>query len=416
MVGRVGAQGDGAAIFIRPDDFADATASIANSTFVANSAPGGSGGAIFNQFFSSNSSLAITNSTFDRNAAGSGGALALEDPAIVTHSTISSNSGDGIRPLGGTLRHTIVAGNTPRNCSEGMTSGGFNLEHGSSCGLVGSGDKRGDPLLASLVNYGGAVPTRAPSFGSLAVDGGQAKPCLVPLDARGVARPLGTRCDIGAFEGSLPGPSPPADKAETLPAPVLGRTFNAVPLRGSVFVSLPPRTARAAQSVPGLKGRRFIPLREARQLPVGSILDTRRGTVRLTSARDTSGRVQSGDFAAGVFQVLQSRRRSARGLTELRLKGSRFRACRRALRRSLAETAARRSRRTIRRVRGNARARFRTRGRHAAATVRGTTWLTADRCDGTLIGVSRGRVAVRDLRRKKNVTLRAGKSYLARAP
>jgi hypothetical protein len=47
--------------------------------------------------------------------------------------------------------------------------------------------------------------------------------------------------------------------------------------------------------------------------------------------------------------------------------------------------------------------------------VRGTKWDVIDRCDGTLTKVSRGRVVVRDFRRKRNVTVRAGKRYLARA-
>jgi len=47
--------------------------------------------------------------------------------------------------------------------------------------------------------------------------------------------------------------------------------------------------------------------------------------------------------------------------------------------------------------------------------VRGTLWLTADRCDGTLTRVTRGRVAVHDFRRRRTVLVRAGKSYLARA-
>jgi hypothetical protein len=47
--------------------------------------------------------------------------------------------------------------------------------------------------------------------------------------------------------------------------------------------------------------------------------------------------------------------------------------------------------------------------------VRGTRWETIDRCDGTLTKVTRGRVAVRDFRRKKTVIVRAGKSYLAKA-
>jgi hypothetical protein len=43
-------------------------------------------------------------------------------------------------------------------------------------------------------------------------------------------------------------------------------------------------------------------------------------------------------------------------------------------------------------------------------------WGTSDRCDGTLTKVSRGRVAVRDFRRKRTITVRRGKRYLARAP
>jgi hypothetical protein len=61
-----------------------------------------------------------------------------------------------------------------------------------------------------------------------------------------------------------------------------------------------------------------------------------------------------------------------------------------------------------------AKGRFRTRGRYAAATVRGTIWDTADRCDGTLVRVRRGVVSVTDLVRHTTVTVRAGHSYLAK--
>ena len=74
------------------------------------------------------------------------------------------------------------------------------------------------------------------------------------------------------------------------------------------------------------------------------------------------------------------------------------------------------SRRRIRGLRGRAGGgRFRARGRYSSATVRGTDWTVTDRCDGTLTMVRRGRVAVRDFKRRKNVSVRAGKSYLARA-
>ena len=54
-------------------------------------------------------------------------------------------------------------------------------------------------------------------------------------------------------------------------------------------------------------------------------------------------------------------------------------------------------------------------GRYAAATVRGTTWLTEDRCDGTLIVVKRGVVTVLDKVRHKTITVTAGHTYLVRA-
>ena len=110
----------------------------------------------------------------------------------------------------------------------------------------------------------------------------------------------------------------------------------------------------------------------------------------------------------------QSKKRSARGLTDLILKGSSFSRCGRAGRGKGASASL--SRRRIRRLRANAQGRFRTSGRNSSATVRGTIWDVTDRCDGTLTHVKRGKVIVRDFRRKKNITVTTGKSYLAKAP
>jgi len=195
------------------------------------------------------------------------------------------------------------------------------------------------------------------------------------------------------------------------PPPVLGKAVNVGVVKGEVLVKLPAGAARASQ-----KGTGFVPLTESRQIPVRSILDTRRGTVALRTARNRKGRTQSGRFAAGLFQVLQSRKRAAKGLTELRLKGSaaRFRSCRSGKRTATAD-ASQLSRRAIRRLRARARGRYRTRGRRSAATVRGTVWNVTDSCAGTLTRVKRGKVAVRDFRRKKTIILTRGKSYLAKA-
>jgi hypothetical protein len=64
---------------------------------------------------------------------------------------------------------------------------------------------------------------------------------------------------------------------------------------------------------------------------------------------------------------------------------------------------------------GNGKGKFRTTGKYSSATVRGTIWLTQDECDGTLTKVRRGVVQVRDFKRKKTVSVKAGHSYLARA-
>lgn len=462
---------------------------------------GGDGGGIY-----TNGELHLVNVTISGNFGGSGGGIYAAGGTFTSrNATVTANTGGSTGQGGGIfsgripeLTNTIVARNLAgagaSNCSfgAGATSNGGNLEGGTECGFVAATDRQNtDPLLLPLGNYGGQTNTHALAPTSPAIDTGVAAGCP-GTDQRGVFRPLGAACDIGAYEfqppdttapvttiitgprgittdltptfsfsstdpGSTfqcrldggpfvactspltlpelvpgrhrfevraidaagnPDPTPAASDFEVvLPSPVLGRLFNVEPLSGEVFISQPPGQARASRSVRGIKGRNFVPLRSARQVPIGSLLDARKGRVRITSARDSRGTPQAGDFTAGVFQVLQSRRRRSKGLTELRLKGSSFRSCRRARRSDRSEVAAaRRSRRTIRRLRSNSRGRFRTRGRYSAATVRGTRWLTADRCDGTLTTVSRGRVAVRDFRRKKTIVVRAGKRYLARAP
>ena len=60
-------------------------------------------------------------------------------------------------------------------------------------------------------------------------------------------------------------------------------------------------------------------------------------------------------------------------------------------------------------------AKFRTKGRYSAATIRGTVWTIADRCDGTIVHVTRGIVDVTDFVRHITVVVRAGHTYLALA-
>jgi hypothetical protein len=148
-------------------------------------------------------------------------------------------------------------------------------------------------------------------------------------------------------------------------------------------------------------------------LPVGSFVDSQRGHVRLRTAR--AGGQQAARFTGGIFQVKQSRKN--RGLVDLRLTGD-LSLCSGSGSSAAAMTAKARGeaarRRRRRRLWGRGRGRYRTRGRYSSGTVRGTKWLTEDRCNGTLTVVRQGVVAVRDFRLKKTVNVRAGKRYFAK--
>jgi len=192
-------------------------------------------------------------------------------------------------------------------------------------------------------------------------------------------------------------------------APVIGKTLNATAVKGKVLVRLP-------------RGHGFVALSAAQQLPVGTQIDARRGTIKLVAAAATAGKTQTGTFSGAVFKIGQTSKGRDKGLTTLSLLeggipgGPTYASCRarRAGGRSGAAQTAAVNRRTLQLLHATAKGRFKTRGRYAAATVRGTIWDTADRCDGTLVHVRRGVVAVTDLVRHKNVNVRAGHSYLAK--
>jgi hypothetical protein len=172
------------------------------------------------------------------------------------------------------------------------------------------------------------------------------------------------------------------------------RRVNASVVRGTV------RVKRRGQ-------RRFTRLTGEQQIPYGSLVDTRRGRVRIV-ADAGGGKTQTAEFQDGLFRIV--RRGGARPVTELVLAGP-LAGCRAT--RSRVAAAARKGRRLW----GDGKGRFRTRGRRSAATVTGTKWLVEDRCDtSTLTKVTQGKVEVRDFARRRTITLRKGQSYIARPP
>jgi hypothetical protein len=156
-------------------------------------------------------------------------------------------------------------------------------------------------------------------------------------------------------------------------------------------------------------------------IPVGSRIDTRKGRVALTSAATGAGTTtQTAQFYQGTFKVKQSvpkGNRAAALTTDITLSGVASRAqCAPARGASAAAVSKKKKgpHAVLGKLWGSGKGRFRTNGKYSAATVRGTIWLTEERCDGTLTTVRRGTVSVRDLKRRKTVTVKAGRSYLAR--
>jgi hypothetical protein len=139
-------------------------------------------------------------------------------------------------------------------------------------------------------------------------------------------------------------------------------------------------------------------------LPFGTVVDATAGRARITVESDDRHNLQTGEFWEGKFGVFQQRQ--SRAITELRLAGGDFSVCPGASRKRAKRSAGK----VVRKLWGEAKGRFRTKGRFAAATVRGTKWLTEDLCLATRITVAEGIVDVYDSRRKTTTPVRAGNS------
>ncbi len=352
----------------------------------------------------------------------------------------------------------------PGTCSAGLTSLGPAVAitaptvaatvNTATPTLTGTaGNAAGDAATVTVRIYNGAVPAGAPvqtlsaprignawsaQAGALAPGQYTAQASQANAQADGVSAPTTFTVTPGAAGGGgtagggsssqqTPGDRdndgiPDAQDASdgSLP-PVPGKTFDARVVSGDVFIKYPPgRGPRAAVKPP--KG--FVALRGAANVPMGAQLDTRKGRVAVTSAHDTSGSAsQTADFYDGIFAVTQStpKAKPAKAkvlITDLALKGEPSRSECAPIKGASAAAARKRKRggkSVLGGLWGNGKGTFRTDGKYSSATVRGTIWLTQDRCDGTLTTVKRGVVSVRDFKRRRTVSVKAGHSYLARA-
>jgi hypothetical protein len=195
---------------------------IEASTFSANEADGASGpnpsggGALLIE----KGAVEVLNSTLANNVAngGNGGAISsccsLAHVAALVNDTIAGNEAIGSGGEGGNLAgeenklsllNTIVAEGVAStavtdNCALAEQSRGHNLESTvDACGLDQPADLVDeDPLLGPLAANGGLTDTMALLTASPAIDAGSST--CPKTDQRGVSRPQGPACDIGAYE------------------------------------------------------------------------------------------------------------------------------------------------------------------------------------------------------------------------
>ena len=210
------------------------TLTIQDTTFQDNAAVDGVGGAVHQEcghidmtnslisgntawlgggvFLDAGNLSSFANTTFFQNVAHlDGGAILSEDYASLTNDTFSQNTGPStIYADNNSLRlQNSVVNDGASACGWGaggmVVSIGHNVDAGSSCPFMGSGDLMSaatglDPRGPQ--NHGGYTKTIALIDGSVAIDAGTNAGCSA-ADARGVTRPQGATCDAGAFEQNI---------------------------------------------------------------------------------------------------------------------------------------------------------------------------------------------------------------------
>jgi len=218
--------------------------SFRNVTFLRNHAS--YGGAVANQVSAGVSSPSFDNVTFSGNSATVDGGAVYSDSAapsaeasaasspVFTHVTFWGNHADSFggaianfssstngiaRPV---LRNTILWGNTAATGAQVYNEGGASAgavlttsilqdtggcpsSAGFSCDAFTTASGSADPLLGALQDNGGSTFTHLPGAGSPALNQADTTFCLA-TDQRGVPRPQGAGCDIGAVEVRVAAP------------------------------------------------------------------------------------------------------------------------------------------------------------------------------------------------------------------
>lgn len=172
---------------------------ISNVTLHDNHAITGS--AIWAGYYTTN----MTNTTLYSNTSTQFGGIASNGFMNAVNVTMIDNNFGDVGILGTSTARFInsIISTCNNTSSNAIVDGGHNIDAGNTCGFTATTSLTNtNPLLGSLGFYGGHVPTLPLLPGSPAIDGGDDSACP-DTDARGVHRPYGAHCDIGAFEATF---------------------------------------------------------------------------------------------------------------------------------------------------------------------------------------------------------------------
>ena len=217
---------------------------VLNNVTFSNNTAVDSGGAVRNY---TDSYPSFTNVTITGNQALYGGGIANGDYSYATlnNVTISGNTAAGegggiINSENGysVVSNSIVSGNTAptgANYYDDGTNGTSTVADSViEGGYTGTNIITTDPLLDNLADNGGFTQTMALKDGSPAIDAGGVNQACAAVDQRGVTRPQGAGCDIGAYEGGdaflKVSSSDPENKTYLLNLSTLSVTFSDPPL------------------------------------------------------------------------------------------------------------------------------------------------------------------------------------------
>lgn len=199
----------GGAMFNVSSDAGSSSPSISNATFIGNSA--NFGGAMYNWGEAGDSSPRLSNVTFTGNVAGvEGGALHNNGTAggssypILSNVILWGNMATTRNPE--IINYAATGGSAIPVIDHSVVQGsGGSANWVSAFGQDAGDNVDADPRLGTPGDHGGSTATLLLGPGSSAIDAGNAGTCADPatvnaLDQRGLSRPQGAACDIGAVE------------------------------------------------------------------------------------------------------------------------------------------------------------------------------------------------------------------------